>query len=190
MPQPKFAVANGSSEAITALPAGIEDGENVFEQAIKLSEARKAEAARVNAERLEVDVEPSEMGVAFQRAEAEKRREATTEENSSVEVEPAQPEPAKPAGPYPVDMPLFSFTFSSGVKVDLPLKIEQPPTVWFWENSDLPLLPVTWRWMNWAKVPKSMQRKIVSQHDIHTGEYIDCFNAWIKALNGGATLGE
>jgi len=179
MSTPKFAVANGSGESPTALPAGIEEGEDIFDQAIKFAEARKAKAQQV-AGSVQVLERP------------ETPTEATTEENSSVVEIPVEvePETPKPRGLYPDDMPLFSFTFSSGAKVELPLKIDQPPTVWYWENSDLPIVPLTWRWMRWAKVPKSLQRKIVEHHDTHPGEYIDCFNAWMKALNGGATLGE
>ncbi len=50
MPSPKFAVANGSGEPITAGPVGLEDGENIFEQAIKLTEARRAAAQQVESE--------------------------------------------------------------------------------------------------------------------------------------------
>jgi len=98
--------------------------------------------------------------------------------------------PKPPAGLYPEETELFSFTArSTGETIWLPKYFEQPTAVWIWELYDKPFHVQTWEWMKLAKVPKVMQRKVVAVMDADPSEYMDLFNSWLTEAQG-ATAGE
>lgn len=109
----------------------------------------------------------------------------------------AAPEPPKRTGLaalYADDMPLMYYDTPEGVEnIPLPTRVDNPPDMEFlWElhqykgRPDLQL----YEYMDRFGVPKAVQRHAVQTFNNSFVEFINCGNAWMQAIGGGATLGE
>lgn len=81
----------------------------------------------------------------------------------------------------------FVWTPKSGGKpIVLPTEFPSPDKLWLWERYNENFTTQSFAWLEWAKVPKAVQRRCVSLPD---DEYFEMLTAWFKHM-GGATPGE
>jgi hypothetical protein len=113
-----------------------------------------------------------------------KKSESGDSESKAVNVFEGLPTPKDAAtqvkSPYPEGVEVFSYQPKDGSEPILLAMngFEQPDKVWFFDLSELPRLAQTWKWMQQAKIPKSIQRRAQFLPD---PEYFAMFDQWFEA---------
>lgn len=83
--------------------------------------------------------------------------------------------------PYPEAVQVYAYQPKDGsTPILLALDgFDVPDKLWHFDIAQLPLLAQTWKWMERANIPKSVQRQALSLSD---SEYFEMFDEWFDVM--------